>query len=297
MRLTDVIQLAAAQGARRHYEKRAAVLPLVLGASLPGIVERAAERARSAEEAMAGPQPRLKAANMAWAGKPKNPFGTDDVSRFAFPGTSPRETANFGRFNPDAAITPPTPSLMEALMGGAAKPLGASAMSVATSPLDGVAKGMSGGIAGLIQKKLFGQELGERQDAVGLAGSAALKAFGSEVGKSSVGLLRDIAMKAMDAVGQRGDNAAREAILGELKKTDSVLSQADDALLMESYHTMCRFAPTLSTDKNAVRSFLRQAVMSGAGPDFMTIKHLADSERAITGGGEKRGAALRAGSL
>jgi hypothetical protein len=81
-----------------------------------------------------------------------------------------------------------------------------------------------------------------------------------------------------------GDASAREAIISNLKRTDSVLMNADDKTLMEAYHTMTRFAPVLSTDKNAVRSFLRQAVMSGSGPDYMSIKLLADSERAVTGG-------------
>jgi hypothetical protein len=37
----------------------------------------------------------------------------------------------------------------------------------------------------------------------------------------------------------------------------------------------------LSTDKNAVLSFLRQAVMSGSGPDFMAIKLLSDAEKSV----------------
>ncbi len=139
-----------------------------------------------------------------------------------------------------------------------------------------------------MQKKLFGQELGQRQDALGIGGRKAIESAGSEIGKSSVGLLRDIANKAMEAMGHAGDQSAREAILGDLKRTDSVLANADDATLMEAYHSMTRFAPTLSTDKNAVRSFLRQAVMSGSGPDYMSIKLLADAERAVTGGGKDK---------
>jgi hypothetical protein len=46
---------------------------------------------------------------------------------------------------------------------------------------------------------------------------------------------------------------------------------------------MIRFAPVLSTDKNAVRSYLREAVMSGAGPNYSTIKSLADAEHTVTG--------------
>jgi len=46
---------------------------------------------------------------------------------------------------------------------------------------------------------------------------------------------------------------------------------------------MTSVAPFLSRDKNAVRSFLRAAAMSGSGLDFNTIKLLAEAERAVTG--------------
>lgn len=114
-------------------------------------------------------------------------------------------------------------------------------------------------------------------------GAEAVKGFGKELGVSAFGLLRDIASKAKSFVTGKSDDSTRKAIIGEIKMTDPVLSNADDKVLMEAYHTMTRFAPVLSTDKNAVRSFLRQAVMSGNGPDYMSIKLLADSERAVTG--------------
>ena len=117
----------------------------------------------------------------------------------------------------------------------------------------------------------------------GMMMGGAVASFGKEMGTSGANLLRDIANKAMEAIGHGGQVAARQAILGDLKRSDSVLAGADDKTLMESYHTMTRFAPVLSTDKNAVRSFLRQSVMSGSGPDFISIKLLADSERAVTG--------------
>lgn len=120
-----------------------------------------------------------------------------------------------------------------------------------------------------------------------IIGGAIALGFGKEMGISGANLLRDIAAKAREAVGRPGDDAARKAIIDHLKKNDTVLANADDKTLMEAYHTMSRFAPVLSTDKNAVRSFLRQAVMSGAGPDYMSIKLLADSERAVTGEKDK----------
>lgn len=286
MRLTDVITLAAHAGARRFIQKRAGVaLPIAVGAMLPGIAEKAIERSRSTEQKLEGATgqrltsdpfktaalPLQLALPMAQAMSPSGPIGR-----------AGKAVGNTGMNIGDQMLG-------RGMYSGKPSGLIGSLGALGAAPGEGVAKGISGGLSNLVQKKLFGQDIGERQDALGVAGGAALKSFGAEIGKSSVGLLRDIAMKAMDAVGHAGDESARQAILGDLKRTDSVLAQADDALLMESYHTMQRFAPTLSTDKNAVRSFLRQAVMSGSGPDFMTIKHLADSERAVTGG-DKRAA-------
>lgn len=121
-----------------------------------------------------------------------------------------------------------------------------------------------------------------------MGAGAAVQTFGKGLGEMGVELLRDIGAKAMSSVSSAGDTSAREAILSQLKTQDPVLSSADDKTLMEAYHTMTRFAPVLSTDKNAVRSFLRQAVMSGSGPDYMSIKLLADSERSVTGERSRR---------
>lgn len=246
MRLINVLELGAREGARRFCEKRAGVmLPLAVGAMLPSIAARAAERAHTTE-AQLEPRPHKVAAVPAWLSG---------------------AGAEIGKRSASGAL--------------------GSAGSIAAAPFAGIAGGISGGLSKLIERKLYGQEFGQRQDALGIGGRKAIEAAGSELGKSSVGLLRDIANKAMNAIGHAGDAGARTAILGDLKRTDPVLSNADDGTLMEAYHTMTRFAPTLSTDKNAVRSFLRQAVMSGAGPDFMSIKLIADAERAVTGGGTK----------
>lgn len=272
MRLTDIVELAAREGTRRFVEKRAGIaLPLAVGASIPGIVDKAVERSRSTEH-------KLESAE----GKP---FKTAALPpQFALPLAQMMQSfgKNVGGPVKNMGTNMATGKSLANAGGHLGDAIGGNLGQIAGAP----GKGIANGLSDMVQKKLFGQEIGNRNDAMGVAGGAALKSFGSEIGKSSVGLLKDIAMKAMDAVGHAGDQSAREAILGELKRSDSVLAQADDTLLMESYHTMQRFAPTLSTDKNAVRSFLRQAVMSGSGPDFMTIKHLADSERAVTG--EKR---------
>lgn len=141
------------------------------------------------------------------------------------------------------------------------------------------------GVGAFLGKNIAG--LGKPAATVGgLMAGGALAAFGKELGSMGAGLLRDIAAKAQSTIGSVATGAAQQAILQQIKAEDSVLAEADDQALMEAYHTMTRFAPTLSTDKNAVRSFLRQAVMNGTGPDYASIKLLADAEHAVTGKGK-----------
>jgi hypothetical protein len=113
--------------------------------------------------------------------------------------------------------------------------------------------------------------------------NAFAKAVGSEAGKSTVGLFGDMLSKAMNTAMDVPRNMARQNMFQQLQGEDDVLAQADPQSLQEAYHTMVRFAPTLATDKNAVRSFLRESVLYGTGPNVVTIKQLADSERAATG--------------
>lgn len=208
MRLTDILALAADQGAARHLEKRGMSPTLIMTAlQTPSIGRRAAERYHQISSAV----------------------------------------DHAGTMDPNAPVKLSAAPSWMAKTVNAAKP------------------GMTVG---------------------GLLAGGALAAFGKELGTMGANLLRDIASKAQSAVGSIGENAARKAIIDQIKKEDPVLAQAEDKTLMEAYHTMVRFAPTLSTDKNAVKNFLRHAVMSGSGPDFIAIKLLADTERAVTDKGK-----------
>lgn len=109
-------------------------------------------------------------------------------------------------------------------------------------------------------------------------GGAVGKEVGGALGKGVLGLLKDMAAKAQQMVS--GD-PAQKAMLDALMQTDPVLQKADPALIMSAFHTMQQFAPTLAQDENAVRSFLRQAVMSGNGPDFATIAGIAKAEESV----------------
>ena len=85
------------------------------------------------------------------------------------------------------------------------------------------------------------------------------------------------------------DEPRRRKLLEQLFSADPVIKDAlsrhpdSRAMLLEAYGTMVRFAPTLSRDINAARSFLREAVLGGAGVNYATIKNLVDTEKSITG--------------
>lgn len=263
MQLSDIVSLVTQHGAERFMQKRAGVmLPLAVGAMLPGIAQRALEKATNTRKTM---------------------DQASEAKIAAFPPQFGRAAGALGGFAKNIG----NQMLGQGIGTGHPSGMIGSLGQMGAAPIEGVASGVSGGIGESIKRMMLGREFGERKDPLHLGGSAAISAFGKEMGTSGANLLRDIANKAMETAGHAGDEAARQAILGDLKRTDSVLSGADDKILMEAYHTMARFAPVLSTDKNAVRSFLRQAVMSGSGPDYMSIKLIADSERSVTGGKDK----------
>jgi hypothetical protein len=294
VQLADVLELAVRHGIGRFVEKRAGVmLPLAVGAMIPSIVHKAIDRARSTEHTLdhATGHPFKVAASIPRSPQYSMPFYNAGIAKGQRQHTSPMSTPGGSMPVPGNLLASLLLGTMQSNMGqGFAKSTG----GLGGAPIGGLAKGVAdvvaapgagvaGGISEMIKRKMLGKEFGEKKDPFHMGAGAAIQTFGKEMGTSGANLLRDIATKAMEAAGHAGDASARTAIIGDLKKTDSVLANADDATLMEAYHTMSRFAPVLSTDKNAVRSFLRQAVMSGSGPDYMSIKLLADSERAVTG--------------
>ena len=105
------------------------------------------------------------------------------------------------------------------------------------------------------------------QGLVGLAGSAIA---------GGAGAIRDFFLT----------DRKRRALFTQLLQTDPVLMDAIERnpvsteMLKEAYGTMCRFAPSLALDINAVRSFLREAVIGGAGVNYATIKNLVETEKA-----------------
>lgn len=79
------------------------------------------------------------------------------------------------------------------------------------------------------------------------------------------------------------DDPKRAQIFAHLVKTDDIIGNADKRSLLEAYDSMAKFAPTLSTNISATKSFLREAAQHDGGIDYMTIKGLGQAERAVTG--------------
>ena len=154
--------------------------------------------------------------------------------------------------DPSRVITASLEEFLEKKAAGAARSLG---MDIGTGIRDSFAQGVGGGVGHGLVDALFG----------GIGGSVdALKDFFVTSG-------------------------TRQRLLESLMRSDPVISDAvqhnpkGKDIVLEAYATMRKFAPHLATDTNAVRSFLREAVMGGAGVNYATIKNLVDTEKTITG--------------
>lgn len=273
MRVSEIARLARQRGATSFLQKRGYALPAIaVGLQVPGAIADAIQRYEDIEHSM----------NRA-AGEPLDPSVAEKRADWgallsgmagAKPSAPKAAPIYAGKPAPTGWATPPGPS--KGQIGSAIG--GQLLMSMLSTLAKGPAEGISERLKGVFAPKPPG--------VFQTMQSTAVESLGKSVGEAGAGLVRDIASKALSLVGGIGDQSARTAIIQALKAEDPILAEADDKALMEAYHTMVRFAPMLSTDKNAVRSFLRQAVMSGSGPDYASIKLLADSEHAVTGGGK-----------
>lgn len=119
-------------------------------------------------------------------------------------------------------------------------------------------------------------------------GEGVSKGVGSALGGGIVALLAQAIGSGVSSLHDHlSSDPKRQALVATILRSDPVLSDAikrhpeSKRMVEESYGTMVRFAPTLSMDINAVRSFLREAVLGGSGVNYATIKNLVDTERSI----------------
>lgn len=121
-------------------------------------------------------------------------------------------------------------------------------------------------------------------------GDTIIKGVGSALGKGLVDILGSHMGGYLGSMrNSLVDEPRRRKLLEQLFHSDPIIKDAlerhpdSKAMLLEAYGTMVRFAPTLSLDINATRSFLREAVLGGAGVNYATIKNLVDTEKSIMG--------------
>lgn len=112
--------------------------------------------------------------------------------------------------------------------------------------------------------------------------------FGKQLGAQAGSMVTGATERVIGGFKERSNNKLRNSLIGRLQTEDPIIKNIPPDKLQEAYATMVRFAPTLSTDPNAVRSFLREAGVSGGGISFPSIRILADAERSISDPGRRR---------
>lgn len=196
---------------------------------------------------------------------------------------------------------------MRDFFGGARKAMGGVKMEGAMSPMmeGGAAVGKSmatpllaaavGG-AGLgsilsqpdstmgyqLNKGLFNNSLMDRVQADEVLMENFLKGLGGQAGKT----VADMGRQGIESAGGAMQNAMvdrpkQRNVLNNLTSEDEILSGVNPEDINQAYGTLSRFAPTLATDPNAVRSFLREAATTGGGADYASIANLARAEQTV----------------
>ena len=134
----------------------------------------------------------------------------------------------------------------------------------------------------IAQKKLF-----DVDDRVMIA-DEFVKNLAAQGGKNTANLattlLTDAATQGVNAAKAVPMGTQQRAMAAGIIANDSMLNAATDAekdMLVRSFGTMQRVAPTLAGDEFAVRNYLRESLVASNGPDYGTIANLARAEQAI----------------
>ncbi|HEY6025752.1 MAG TPA: hypothetical protein VIV09_02530, partial [Pseudolabrys sp.] len=182
MQLTDVLTLVAHEGMRRRAEKRAGVmLPLAVGAMVPGIVHRAVERANSTEHEMnkAVNQPFKTAALPPWLAMPMAQFAqTPGKAMKGLGSAAAGAIGGAGKAVGGQAARAGSEMLGHGHGDDSGGGLKGSFQQLGAAPLSGVASGISGGIGESIKRMMLGREFGEKKDPFHLGAGAAVTSFG-----------------------------------------------------------------------------------------------------------------------
>jgi hypothetical protein len=122
----------------------------------------------------------------------------------------------------------------------------------------------------------------------GQFGESTVRGVGGQLGKGGMEAL----MQALSIAGNRvydkmSRDPKRRQLFERIVSSDPVISQFAKSSpehrekLQVAFDSMARFAPTLSTDPNAVTSLLRQVSVSAGPVDYNLLRGLAEAETAI----------------
>jgi hypothetical protein len=111
------------------------------------------------------------------------------------------------------------------------------------------------------------------------------KGIGVGIGGAGIILLTDILRKAGRGFSQKlMYDTKRKEMLRSILTMDPIISSFETqnpGIILKVYASMVSVAPNLSLDQNAVISFLREAAQTHGAVNYMTIKQLAETEKAI----------------
>jgi len=110
--------------------------------------------------------------------------------------------------------------------------------------------------------------------------------FGKAIGQAGVDVVRALVSAAGNAMrmGQSGLTAQQKMLVKRIINSDPMLKTYDSmhaGVLDNAYTTMVRTAPHVAEDPNVTMSFLREASQTGGTISYVTMKHLAEAERAF----------------
>lgn len=109
---------------------------------------------------------------------------------------------------------------------------------------------------------------------------------GKAVGQAGIDIIRALVTTAGNAMrlGQTGLNTQQKMLVKRIINSDPMLKTYETThpgVLDNAYTTMVRTAPHVAEDPNVVTSFLREASQTGGTISYVTMKHLAEAERAF----------------
>lgn len=201
-----------------------------------------------------------------------------------------RGAKDFAKVNPNAARTAVGLTLLAPILHSSFRTVHQRNEEELLNLRQDPGRDITASLDAFLEKKAAISSIFPRLPAIGTSVRSNLtKGIGSGIAQGTIGLVADALKGGVGALRDLFLNERRrKQLFTALLENDVVLADglrrnpATIDLLKEAYGTMCRFAPSLALDPNAVRSFLREVVVGGSGGvNYLTIKHLIETERAL----------------